>query len=174
MEKLYRVLNEPIMGYMEHYKYSTTGLKKSFFKPQCPHKEIKFRAVYAQREDFMVGSIKTVCCGHGSARLCFLLLFSSRSSFFVAGSWIICAYALLLDDSCAVGLRAVFQNRWIMNKPPQQKIVLHKPGLPASVPARASVSPTGEGTGDQVHFSRDGGVMKCFYREIFIPIICSH
>lgn len=45
----------------------------------------------------------------------------------VADSWIICAYALLPDDSCAVGVQAVFQIRWIMNKTLQQKsCVLHK------------------------------------------------
>lgn len=55
---------------------------------------------------------------------------------FFAESWIICVYALLLDDSCAVGLQSVFQIRWIMNKPRQQKShVLYVPCLPSSVPA---------------------------------------
>lgn len=46
-----------------------------------------------------------------------VIIFLSFCCLFFAESWIICVYALLLDDSCAVGLQSVFQIRWIMNKP---------------------------------------------------------
>lgn len=72
---------------------------------------------------------------------------------FFAGSWIICVYALLLDDSCVVGLQSVFQIRWIMNKALQQKSrVPREPCLSAPVPAWLACQPPGEGTGEQEPF----------------------
>lgn len=71
-----------------------------------------------------------------------VIIFLSFCCLFFAESWIICVYALLLDDSCAVGLQSVFQIRWIMNKPMQQKsCVLYEPCLSSSAPVYLACQP---------------------------------
>lgn len=83
-----------------------------------------------------------------------VIIFLSFCCLFFAESWIICVYALLLDDSCAVGLQSVFQIRWIMNKPLQQKShVLYEPCLSSSVPAWLACQPPGGGAGGQESLS---------------------
>lgn len=82
------------------------------------------------------GSLSALPSLSAASLMSLVIIFLSFCCLFFAESWIICVYALLLDDSCAVGLQSVFQIRWIMNKPLQQKsYVLYVPCLPSSVPA---------------------------------------
>lgn len=156
---------------MQHSKYSTTWVKSlyTFLIPVAPQEYEKLELCVSA--GVSAWSFCSVSCGQcwASGVSCY---YFPHSSLFIADSWIICAYALLLDDSWAVGLQAVFQNRWIMNKPLQQKsCVLHEPGLRASIPTLLC-QPLGKGgVGREGQVSRNGGAIKCFCCRIFIPLI---
>lgn len=135
----------------------------SFWLILCPH--CKSLAGVWKRSR---GSLVCVCarlllqeqaCQPGEARLSphvfspsaaslmsLVIIFPPFCCLFFAESWIICVYALLLDDSCAVGLQSVFRIRWIMNKPRQQKSRgLYEPCLSSSAPAWLACQPRGRG-----------------------------
>lgn len=94
-----------------------------------------------------------------------VIIFLSFSCLFFAMSWIICVSSLSPDDSCAVGLQSVFQIRWIMNKPRQQKSPTW--ALPLLVcPCSLACQPVGTGqVSRKVFLMLKLSWTKCVYRR---------